>query len=71
LGYAKTNCITVALLLKEVEFSCPYGVVGEILDFGVNVLGEVEVNTCITTAQNRKCTPTSTDFIAQVNNAVG
>jgi hypothetical protein len=53
--------------------TCPYGVIGEIYDYGVNnaVSGGVSGLTCSSTAANQACKPNNQNLIDQVFGSVG
>jgi hypothetical protein len=36
MGYSTVNCVSMPVEVGSYTFTCPYGVIGQITDFGVN-----------------------------------
>lgn len=65
LGYSSVQCTQIPLGIGKLSMSCPYGVIGEILDYGVNdVANGGNIKTCITDSENSVCKPNNAKSIA-------
>jgi hypothetical protein len=61
LGYSSVQCATIPSAIHRLSLACPYGKIGEILDYGVNPLPENK-NVCIADDTNAVCKPDA-DFV--------
>lgn len=53
LGYSDTHCDQVPITIGQVRLHCTYGVIGEILDYGINdVNNDIDATYCKTTYAN-------------------
>ena len=60
LGYSTVECVQIPVSVGRVALTCPFGSVGEIIDFGVNNPSTGSPpDACITNDKNRSCKPTS------------
>lgn len=62
LGYSSVQCASIPSDVHRLSLSCPYGTIGEFLDYGVNPLPKNK-NVCVTNASNELCTPDA-DFVS-------
>ena len=71
LGYSTMECRNIPLSLGNIAIDCPYGVVGGIIDYGVNNPDEGSpIDACQTNSINRKCKP-STAMLDAFKKAIG
>ena len=56
LGYSSVQCAQIPLSVEKLALSCPYGVIGEYLDYGVNTSLD-DKYVCMTNDVNSGCTP--------------
>ena len=72
LGYSSVQCQGIPLVVGKLSISCPFGVVGEFYDYGVNSEDDGgEPGSCMTTDFNEACKPTSQGFKDVLASAVG
>jgi hypothetical protein len=58
LGYSSTECEFMPISVGRVTMQCPFGTVGQVLDYGVNVPTiESPVDTCMNNDLIRECKP--------------
>ena len=64
MGYSSVQCTSVPLDIGKLNIQCPYGTVGKITSYGVN-LSDDTANNCLekTDADFVKCKPDATEFI--------
>lgn len=73
LGYASVQCSQIPLGVHKIAMSCPYGVIGEIYDLGVNdEANDVDPETCLNLeGYNDQCKPNNPAIIGSLNKTVG
>ena len=72
LGYSSVQCNSIPVAVGKLSVSCPYGVVGEFYDWGINHASDGgEIDSCVTTDANTACKPHSTEFETALNQAIG
>ena len=72
LGYSTVECAMIPVSVGRVAVTCPYGSVGEIIDFGVNNQASGSPpDACLTNDQNRSCEPTNPDAAGLFQPALG
>ena len=72
MGYSSVQCSSIPLLVKKISISCPFGVIGEFLDYGINHNGDGgEADSCMTTEFNKPCRPDAPNFTTILNGAIG
>ena len=60
MGYSSVECANSPIDIGQFTFSCPYGTVGRILDYGVNNPSDGSpVDACRNNSVNKACTPDS------------
>jgi len=62
LGYSSVQCKSMPIEIGTLQMQCPYGVIGEVLDYGVN-LNDATANNCASNDEINACRPDSTEFI--------
>ena len=70
MGYSSVQCAQIPSDVKKLSLSCPYGTIGEFLDYGVNPLLENK-NTCITNASNLACKPDASFIGSSFASSIG
>lgn len=61
MGYSSVQCVHVPTSIGKVALSCPYGSIGQFLDYGVNSqLGDSK--NCLDSEANARCKPTNTQI---------
>ena len=70
LGYSSVQCASIPTEVGKLALSCPYGSIGEILDYGVNPLSENR-NICINGDTNEQCKPGASILAYLNNNFIG
>lgn len=58
LGYSSVQCAQIPAKVDKLSLSCPYGKIGEILDYGVNI-DPADKYVCMETDKNKSCKPTA------------
>lgn len=61
LGYSSVQCASIPSDVHRLSLSCPYGTIGEFIDYGVNPLPKNK-NVCTNDETNRICRPDA-DFV--------
>jgi hypothetical protein len=62
LGYSSVQCAQIPAQVGRLSLSCPYGTIGEILDYGVNPTNDGRYD-CLTNSINEACKP-NTQLVA-------
>jgi len=62
MGYSSVQCSAVPLDLGKLNVQCPYGTVGEVTHFGVNLNDDMHGN-CVENEQIKQCKPDSDLFV--------
>ena len=72
LGYSSVECINVPLALEKITLSCPYGTIGEIMEYGINneKTGSPP-DACINNDKNKVCKPNSSRIGSVLKKALG
>ena len=70
IGYSSVQCTSIPIEIGNLQIECPYGEIGEFLDYGVN-LNDATANNCANNDEINSCRPNSDEFIAAMNKAVG
>ena len=70
LGYSSVQCASIPTAVHRLSLDCPYGTIGEFLDYGVNPL-QANKNTCVTDASNKMCKPDADFVLANLNGSAG
>lgn len=61
LGYSSVQCQSIPVAVGKLSVSCPYGVIGEFFDWGINHSSDGGASdSCLTTDFNSACKPHST-----------
>ena len=72
MGYSSVQCHTIPVNVDNFSASCPFGVIGEFLDYGINYSEDGgEADSCISTEFNKGCKPDSQEFAALMEEAIG
>jgi hypothetical protein len=72
LGYSDTHCDQVPTGIGQMRLHCTYGVIGEILDYGINdVQNGIDANYCKTTYANQACKPDNPRIDLMFQRALG
>ena len=72
LGYSSVQCQQIPVVVGKLSISCPYGVIGEFFDFGINHNGDGgKADSCISTDANQACKPDSEAFQQILQSAIG
>lgn len=61
MGYSSVQCSSIPSDVHRLSLTCPYGTIGEFIDYGVNPLA-ANKNICVTDDSNRLCKPDA-DFV--------
>lgn len=69
MGYSSVQCATVPLDIGKLNIQCPYGSIGKLIDYGVNLSDETASN-CKTNDKIKKCKPDAQSFKDTLKNAV-
>ena len=70
MGYSTVQCAQIPYDIQRLSLSCPYGKIGEFLDFGVTPFA-ANKDLCINIADvNSMCSPTA-DILSALNKSVG
>ncbi len=70
LGYSSVQCAQIPANVQRLSLSCPYGTIGEYLDYGVNSqLADKYI--CMTNTENAACTPDAPMIMDRLNTAIG
>lgn len=68
MGYSSVQCSSIPMGIGVLSLSCPYGQIGEILDYGVNdVHNGVDTQLCANTEANQNCKPTNPAIMPRLN----
>ena len=70
MGYSSVQCALIPLDVGKINLQCPYGKIGAIYDFGVN-LSDATSSNCAGNDAISKCKPDSTKWNADMEKAVG
>ena len=72
LGYSTVECISTPVSLGKMTVSCSYGVVGEILEYGINNedMGGAP-DACINNKSNSVCKPNSSRIASTLASSIG
>ena len=63
LGYSSVQCQQIPVVVEKLSLSCPYGVIGEFFDYGINHHDDGgAADSCLTTENNQACKPSSAAF---------
>ena len=72
LGYSSVQCKSVPLAVEKLSFACPYGTIGQIYDYGVNLQNDGgDAESCIETEHNRACKPNNPAFSSMLDDTLG
>ena len=72
MGYSSVQCRNMPLAVEKMVYGCPYGTVGEIYDYGVNLVNDGGArDSCIETDQNRACKPDNPNVSRLLNDSLG
>ena len=72
MGYSSVQCRSMPLAVEKMVYGCPYGSVGEIYDYGVNLVNDGGArDSCIETDQNRACKPDNPSVSRLLNDSLG
>lgn len=63
MGYSSVQCASIPTNVDRLSLSCPYGTIGEFLDYGINPLLNNK-NTCVNNDANSMCKPDA-DFVME------
>ena len=70
MGYASVQCTQIPVSINKISLGCPYGVIGEFLDYGVNpIIGDSKV--CMSGDKNSKCRPNNSALLSELDAAIG
>ena len=70
MGYSTVQCTSVPMGVGKINLQCPYGNVGKVTNFGVN-LSDDTANNCVENKDIKSCQPDSTKFKDGIAAAVG
>jgi len=70
LGYSSVQCSQIPADIQKLSLACPYGSIGEYLDYGVSTQVE-DKYVCMTNTENAACTPDAPMIMENLGNAVG
>ena len=72
LGYSSVQCQTIPIVVGKLSLSCPFGVIGEFYDYGVNSEDDGGApGSCMTTEFNEACKPDNQKFSDILEDAKG
>lgn len=72
LGYSSVQCQQIPVVVGKLSLSCPYGMIGEFYDYGINHHEDGgRADSCLTTDANQGCKPNSEAFEAILQSAIG
>jgi hypothetical protein len=72
MGYSSVQCQSIPVAVGKLSVSCPFGVIGEFYDYGINHSDDGgETDSCISTDNNSACKPNSSEFMQVLENAIG
>ena len=71
MGYSSVQCRSMPLAVEKMVYDCPYGTVGEIYDYGVNLASTDQRDSCVETDKNRACKPDNPNFNRLLNDSLG
>ena len=58
MGYSTVNCMSMPLEVGYYTLTCPYGVIGNITDYGVKIKGDGNpIDQCASNDNNKACKP--------------
>jgi len=63
MGYSSVQCASIPTNVDRLSLACPYGTIGEFLDYGINPLIDNK-NTCVNNDSNSMCKPDA-DFVME------
>lgn len=69
MGYSSVQCAQIPYSVQRLSLSCPYGNIGEFLDFGVTPRADNK-DLCKNTAENSMCSPTA-DIQSSLEASIG
>ena len=70
LGYSSVQCASIPSDVHRLSLACPYGTIGEFIDYGVNPLA-ANKNLCVNNASNSQCKPDADFVLENLNTSIG
>ena len=70
MGYSSVQCSSVEIDVGKLNINCPYGGVGKIIGYGVNLDSESAGN-CASANAPKQCIPDSSYFTGKLDSAIG
>lgn len=62
MGYSSVQCTSVPMDLGKLNMQCPYGTVGKIFGYGIN-LSDATAQNCVEHDEIAQCKPDATNFV--------
>ena len=69
MGYSSVQCAAIPIEIGKLNIQCPYGKIGKLIDYGVNLSDETAGN-CRLNDKIKKCQPDATNFLKDLAKAV-
>ena len=70
MGYSSVQCASIPLEVGKLSLQCPYGTIGEIYEYGVNLSDDMLTN-CANNDEINQCQPDSASFLGLKTAAIG
>lgn len=70
LGYSSVQCASIPSDVHRLSLSCPYGTIGQYIDYGVNPLA-ANKNLCVNDETNSMCKPDADFVLPNLEGAIG
>jgi len=70
MGYSSVQCTGMPLEIGSINLFCPFGAIGELYDYGVNLSDQTATN-CANNDAIESCRPDSLQFTTAMDSAVG
>ena len=69
MGYSSVQCAAIPIEIGKLNIQCPYGKVGKMIDYGVNLSDETAGN-CLINDKIKKCQPDAVSFQTLLANSL-
>lgn len=71
MGHSSVQCAVMPVKVGKISLQCPYGSIGTIYDFGINLTDETASNCAASDEEGKFCMPDSNDLQTKLNAATG
>ena len=63
MGYSSVQCSAIPIEVGKLSLSCPYGSIGKVIDYGVNISEDLDaISNCASNSAINQCKPNSVNF---------